>query len=334
MSRWSIAQKALLATVTVEGLVALAQFTGLARGWPLWFAICAPLVIASAIAWTYTHFVATLRMRTLVGGLQRVAAGDFRFELPPPPDRDLIPVRAAFVSMGLQLDELTTRLKQVDSERRRLFADLVHELATPTSTVLAVSELLRAPPPGSAGATLLDTLEGEAARIERLIGDLRVLAQMDDPQLSLEKASIDVAELTARVVETRRVLRPGRSFDCHADRVIAQVDAQRIEQVLVNLLANAERHTPPDGVIRVSVRPTDAGAQIAVEDSGQGVDEQALARLGERLYRPDPSRSRKTGGSGLGLAIVRAVIERHGGQVRFARSTLGGLSVSAELPLT
>ena len=114
--------------------------------------------------------------------------------------------------------------------------------------------------------------------------------------------------------------------------VIAAVDAQRIGQVLGNLLENALRHARAPGPVVVAVADEADGARISVSDAGPGVPADALPRLFDRLYRVEAARTRADGGAGLGLAICRSIIEAHGGRIDASASTRGGLCISILLP--
>ncbi|HZJ65494.1 MAG TPA: ATP-binding protein, partial [Kofleriaceae bacterium] len=109
-------------------------------------------------------------------------------------------------------------------------------------------------------------------------------------------------------------------------------DAMRVDQALANLLSNAMRYTPSGGRIAIGVEHVAQTVQLTVEDSGTGVPDDVLPRLGQRLLRLDPSRNRTTGGSGLGLSIVSAIVKRHDGTLQFGRAALGGLRVVVTLP--
>jgi signal transduction histidine kinase len=293
-------------------------------------AVGAPLFVASIGTGVVATMIARRRTRALVEALGRVARGELRTQLPPPPDREFVVVRDAFHAMTAALDDLTRKLSHADEQRRRLFADLAHELATPTSTILGISEALQrqeisADP--EVRARLLASLEQESTRLERLIRDVRDLATLDDPDVVLEPEETDLGLIARRVAQR---LLPGEhaKIVCETEEARAEVDALRFEQVLVNLLTNALRYTPKDGTVRIEVTKD---ARIVVEDSGAGVPDELLPRLGERLLRIDPSRDRKTGGHGLGLSIVSAIVHRHGGKLRFERSELGGLKVLIQL---
>jgi two-component system, OmpR family, sensor histidine kinase BaeS len=337
--RASSAAKATAATVVVLALTGALQGYLVARGAPLHLAIFAPLVAPPIVAFLYTRFYVQFRLAALVSAFSKLAEGDLDTELPPAPDRDLIAVRDTFTKMGAALRRLTGRLREADAQRRRLFADLTHELATPTSTILGISAALADEALSrsiSDREWLLRSLEHEASRLSRLIEDMRDLAQLDDPDFALDARRTDVAEIARAAAARLGHLAPERArIRCEAAvEATAVVDPTRIDQVLINLLMNAQRHTPEAGTVDLSVRRRDGVVEIVVEDSGEGVAPEALPHLGERLFRADASRTRKTGGHGLGLAIVRAVVARHGGSVSFERGALGGLKVTVALPAT
>lgn len=291
------------------------------------------LVLSPAVFVVYfiTRYIVERVTTPLVEAYERVAAGDFTAKLPQKTaGAEFIRFRDAFAGMAQALDRSTQALKAADLERRRLFADLAHELATPTSTLMGIAHALRAGEGDT--ARLLEHLEHESARLERLIADVREVAHIEDPALPMLVESCDVGDLATRAVERARVASDGKTeLRCEAVAAPAQLDPLRIDQVLVNLINNAVRHAN-GGVVAVTARPDGDRVHVRIEDSGQGVPDELLPDLGRRLLRIDPSRSRDTGGHGLGLSIVRAIVARHGGEVTFGRATLGGLAVDVRLP--
>jgi signal transduction histidine kinase len=255
-------------------------------------------------------------------------------ELEPSLDTDLVVVRKSLQKMQDALDALTSQLKHTDAQRRRLFADLTHELATPTATILAISDALEnVRGDGPEHTKMVSFLEHEASRLERLVRDMRDLARLDDPDMALERELLDVGALAREAGARSGAMATDLArVEVDATEAFANVDRVRIDQVLANLIGNARRYTKPEGRIVVSVAKADAMVRITVDDDGVGVPDEMLSRLGERLLRIDPSRSTKTGGHGLGLSIVSAVVHRHGGTLRFERAPIGGLRIDICLP--
>lgn len=334
--RFSIAQKAAFAVACVLALVGVGQLllVRAARGDQtlIVLAFFGPALIGSTFAGLIMALMARRRARRLVQALDAIAHGHLDERLPPAPDSEFVAVQQAFNTMGEALAEARTKLEHADTQRRRLFADLAHELATPASAMLGLVDTLNDPklcPTEADRARLLTALDGEATRLARLVADVRDLATLDEPDVRVEREPTDLAALARRVVE--RPPFAGRVEVVGKD-VRVSADPLRLEQVLVNLLKNALRYTA-EGAIRVEVATVGDRARMTVEDAGPGVPDEQLARLGERLFRVDPSRDRRTGGHGLGLAIVRAIVEKHDGTLVFARAELGGLAARIELPL-
>lgn len=335
LSRLGLAAQATLVALAELLVLYVVQRVWLAHGGSIETVLLVPVVACAASVYLFTRYVHQVRLRALAEAFQRLAEGDLGHDLPDPLDAESRPVKVAYDRMRAELAGFTERLQRNDVARRQLFADLAHELGTPIATVLALADGLALPEVDASEvrrAELGAALVGEAQRLARLVGDLRDLADLDDPCVALATAPTELAELTRDVC--RRVTLAERAQvelevsvppSLHAD-----VDADRVEQVLINVVRNARRHAR--GRVRVTLSPRDALAELVIEDDGEGVPDALLSRLGERLVRLDPSRTRATGGSGLGLSIVRAIVERHGGSLRFGRASLGGLAVVVELP--
>jgi len=338
VQRWTIGRKTTMTATTVSIAAGTAQWLALGRpvgGLRAVLAIGLPLAGCVLASWLFARIVVRVRSRVITEAYQRIAAGDFKADLSYAFFGELQGVRDMFRTMVRALDKLTTNLQDADDQRRRLFADLAHELATPTSTMLGIAEALAHPErlAGQDPARLLAHLEREAMRLTRLIEDLRDLAHLDDPETRLEPQPMDLAALAHLAVERAQVLAAGRvSIECCAEPASAVVDAMRIDQALANLVSNALRYTPAGGRIAVTVEQLADAVRLTVEDSGTGVPDDLLPRLGQRLLRLDPSRNRMTGGSGLGLSIVAAIVERHAGALQFGRGGFGGLRVVVTLP--
>jgi two-component system sensor histidine kinase BaeS len=337
MSRLPLVAKIVGIIVMVLVATGAAQAALLARGAPGHLAVAGPLLVPPLLAWPIGTYIVRFRMQALIVAFTRMADGALDTELPPAPDADMAPVREAFNRMAAALRASTERLRHADAQRRRLFADLVHELATPTSTILGLTEALASPalcPDEATRARLLALLEREGTRLERFVEDMRELGALDDPDVAMEPAPADVGAIARAAVERVDLAGPpGAPIRCATESVVADVDASRIEQVLGNLLVNARRYTPAEGRIEVHVSRRGEGVRLVVEDSGEGVPDALLPRLGQRLFRADASRSRRTGGHGLGLSIAGAVVHRHGGRLSFERAALGGLRAVIDLPL-
>jgi two-component system OmpR family sensor kinase len=200
---------------------------------------------------------------------------------------------------------------------RRFVSDASHELRTPVAAVRAYAELFdrgaRDRPDDLERA--MGGIQREAVRIGVLVEDLLLLARLDQGR-PLVREPVDLGEIARDAVDAARVLDPERPLELHVGGAVPVIgDAQRLRQVVDNLLANVRAHTPPRTPARIGAHVIDSQAVLAVEDDGPGLDAEAAARVFERFYRVDSSRARTAGGSGLGLAIVQAIVEAHGGRV-------------------
>lgn len=329
-----IALKAMLAASSFCLLVGAGQVALLSLEAPWWIVALVPAVFCGATAYTYTARVVRFRAVNFGAGLMRVADGDLETELPPAPDSDLVPLRDAFVRMAAALRETTGRLRETDLARRQLFRDLAHELGTPAQTLVALADALCLPQIDADAAQLTEIAQAlveEGARLSRLVGDVRELAELDDPAVPIERARADIGALVKSAVQGI-TLAHDADVQVEAEQIVIEADGGRVGQIAVNLVGNALRYAH-GGVVRVVVDRDGSWARLTVDDDGEGVPDEMLGRLGERLVRVDPSRSRRSGGSGLGLSIVRAIAERHGGSLAFERSPLGGLRAVVRLPI-
>ncbi|MDO8665533.1 MAG: ATP-binding protein, partial [Gemmatimonadales bacterium] len=216
-------------------------------------------------------------------------------------------------------------------------ANVSHELKTPLTVVRGYAEtLLKDDPPSDIRRGFLDSMLTHSRRMQRLIDDLLDLSRIESGAWRPEPAAIP---LSAAVADAWRSLRdrPGAgtlAFTTQVDPNSAalQVDPGALQQILLNVLDNAVRHTPAGGRIAVRARRDGPDVRLDISDTGAGIPAEHLHRIFERFYRADPARDRERGGTGLGLAIVKHLVEAHGGHVE-AESTVGtGTTIRMRLP--
>lgn len=237
--------------------------------------------------------------------------------------------------LAADFNRLAEALGHYDTRQRQWLADIAHELRTPVAVLRgeldAMLDGVR-----SADPARLRSLQQEVLRLNALIDDLHLLSLAESGGLRLVREPVDLAVLAQRALTRFDERLRSAGFTVELQRperaVVADIDAQRIEQVLGNLLENALRHAQAPGPVVVEVADEAAGARISVSDAGPGVPAPALPRLFDRLYRVEAARSRAEGGAGLGLAICRSIVEAHGGHIDARASTRGGLCISIVLP--
>ena len=243
--------------------------------------------------------------------------------------------------LGLSLNAMLAQIQAAFEARRasedrlrRFVGDASHELRTPLTSIRGYAEMFRR---GAAErpddlAVAMRRIEEESVRMGVLVDDLLLLARLDQGR-PLEREPVDLAVVAADAVLDARAVEPERPIALEASgAAVVLGDELRLRQVAANLLSNARRHTPPTAAVRVGVRQENGSVVLEVADDGPGLFPEEAAKVFERFYRADPSRTRHLGGAGLGLSIVAAVAEAHGGQARVESTPGHGARFWVELP--
>ncbi|HUQ54359.1 HAMP domain-containing sensor histidine kinase [Lentzea sp.] len=244
-------------------------------------------------------------------------------------------LREAFNKMLAHIDSSLAARTAAEQRLRRFIADASHELRTPLTSLRGYADLFKyaaANEPGEREKHL-EKLRSEAARMSVLLDDLLLLARLDsaasEPPLRPEE--LDLAVIAEAAADAFRAARPSHALELDADTVTMTADATRLRQVLDNLLTNAAVHTPAGTAVELRVTAEDGWAVVRVSDTGPGIPEADQARIFDRFYRVDDSRTRQRGGSGLGLAVVRSLVEAHGGTIELT-SRPGATVFTIRLP--
>lgn len=250
-------------------------------------------------------------LNQIAASSQRIARGHYDERIPVQPSDELATVATNF-------NQMAEALQQVEAQRVLLIGNVSHELRTPLTGLNGYLE-------GLIDGLFPDDVETyalmaqEVRRLRRLVDDLQDLSRVEAGQIALHLAAFDVISLVQRVVAQ---LQPQAEAEClridvlHPQRaLLVQADADRVAQVLLNLVGNAIRYTPQDGCITVQVTAVPPNAHISVQDDGIGIPADALPYLFERFYRVDASRARHSGGSGIGLTISRHLVWAMGGEL-------------------
>jgi heavy metal sensor kinase len=217
--------------------------------------------------------------------------------------------------LAATFNEMLGRLEEFFTTQQRLVADVSHELRTPLTTIRGNIDLLRrgATKDPKARQETLEAIEGEVTRMSRMVADLLLLAQAD-AGIELDKKPVELDTVLLEVYRQGQLMADSVEVKLgHEDQAVVMGDADRLKQLLLNLVDNAIKYTPAGGEIRLSLYHEQGWVQVAVSDTGIGILPEDLPHIFERFYRTDKARLR--GGTGLGLSIAKWIAEAHGGHL-------------------
>ena len=288
---------------------------------PWWALGAAPLVLMLLAGRTMAR--SWRPVRRLMNAAGSLADGDYAVRVQPTGSGSM---RAALNSFNAMASQLET----ADEQRRRLLADLGHEMRTPLTVVRGEIEAMRD------GVHEIDDeqlglLLNEVGVMERLLEDLRTLSLLDAGQLALHPEMTDVATLVEDVADgyRRRATEAGVTIEVEAGSGLPEMmlDPVRVREVLTNLADNAVRAMPDGGRLGFGVAGSDDGVLITVSDTGTGISPEELESVFDRFHKGSTSR-----GSGLGLTISRDLVEAHGGTIEMTSQPGAGTTVTVGLP--
>lgn len=232
--------------------------------------------------------------------------------------------------------EDVTELYALENIRRDFVSNASHELKTPVSSLMLITENLKYAIKSDPARVdqFVDILEKEATRLSRLVNDLLDLSRLEKPLSSIEKIKVQ-ALIDETLVDVKGAIENKKiEMVISADEGLEIFgDKKQIQIALMNLLENALSYTPENGTIRLIAAEDNNLLEISVEDTGCGIHSRHLNRIFERFYRADKARSRQSGGTGLGLSIVKNTMELHGGSVRVESQVGVGSKFTLVFPL-
>jgi two-component system OmpR family sensor kinase len=240
-------------------------------------------------------------------------------------------------ALGHMVDALQHSLwveRDTQQAMQNFLGDASHELRTPLTVVKGYVELLSTENMDEEQrARAFDRVNSEVVRMEALINDLLLLAELGESK-PVGAGSVNLSDLVLAAVDDLKVLQPERSVRTSVEvGVSLHGTAELIQQLVSNLFANLRRHTPADTRVSVSLSRAGNLATLTIDDAGPGLPAESYARGINHFQRFDASRSRESGGSGLGMSIMAAVVRQHGGTIELNPSPLGGLQTVINLPL-
>ena len=279
------------------------------------YAILPSVVIALGLSAVMSHqFVRPLKQ--MAQAADRVAEGHYEERLPeietPSEVQDELEL------LAVRFNRMTSQLAQVEEMRQQLIGDIAHELRTPLTVIKGSLEGLQD------GVLEQDMntyarIYRQADRLDRLVNELQELNRIEAGVLELRVIKLDINLKLADLIQTLQVNYSAKGVDLRLqvldEPLLVLADADRVEQVMLNLLNNALQSTPSGGMVRVKAEKVADKVQISVIDSGVGIPPEHLDKVFARFYRVDNSRSRQVGGSGIGLTVARKLVEAMGGDI-------------------
>ncbi|MBC7443765.1 MAG: HAMP domain-containing histidine kinase [Ramlibacter sp.] len=289
-------------------------------------------VLASVIAAGFVAAAVTGRLLRPLNAVRAatklIAAGKYGGRVPVPSEPEL-------AALATDVNTLAQALADTESRRTRLLGEVAHEMRTPLTVLDGYVEGL-IDGVFTANPATFASLSDELRRLHRLSDDLSSLSRAEEQRLDLHPVTADLADLARRAAS--RLLPQfedsGVTLNIDADTAVpVQVDPDRINQVLTNLLGNALHATPTGGTITITARGAGGRGEVMVTDTGVGLAAEDTDRVFERFYRV-PGQARRSAGSGIGLTIAREIARGHGGDITASSAGQGrGASFAVTLPL-
>lgn len=287
------------------------------------------VLVIWALVWLLNHQIFN-PLRGMSDKMQAITAGDLSQRIAyPGPTHEIGWLANAF-------DRMIDRLQAAFDREKRFTADVAHELRTPLTALKGrIGVTLSQPRTPTEYQQTLSVLEKEVDRLARLSNDLLFLTRLEQGQLRPEMEEQDFSDLMAAIIEQMQPLAVEKGVTL-LEQIPATLlvvgDADHLIRLFINLLDNAIKYTPPDGMIDIQVEATNRYVLTRIDDSGPGIPAEHLPYLFDRYYRVDADRSRSSGGAGLGLSIAYEIARVHGGDINAESEPGGGATFIVRLP--
>jgi len=298
-----------------------------------WYVLLADLLAAFGVAFLVRRDLRGIR--ALIDQAERVSVGqahDIAGAGSKPAD-----TASEVAQLAEALHTMVGRLHNAKVGMQQFLGDASHELRTPLTTIRGYLDLLSKDPALAASATAtkaVPIMAGEAARMQQLIEDLLLLAELGEHRLQADLGqTVDLKRLVQGQFEQLRDLQPSRNVDMQLKECTVVGNTDLLARLVANLVSNQRRHTPESTHTLVTLSTNLGLATLTIDDSGPGLPATAYANGPLQFERFDSSRSTTSGGSGLGMSIMGQIVQAHGGQFDLSPSELGGLRTQIRLPI-
>ncbi|WP_245947337.1 sensor histidine kinase [Bacillus taeanensis] len=275
------------------------------------------------------HLISPLKKMEVIS--HKMMDGDFT-------QRIHIKTRDEIGSLSQSLNSLASSLEKVEQQRREFLQNVSHELRTPLSYIKGYTEAIRdgVVVDNEDRNKYMNIIHHEVSRLQRLVNDLLDLAQLEGDSYPMKHEPLSFAQLTLDVLERYELITKQKNIKIQEqldDDIIIEGEADRLEQVISNLLDNAIRYTLEGKELFISLSQQQSSAVFTIQDLGPGISEEDLPKVVDRFYRVNKARTRKDGGTGLGLAIVNQIVKKHRGIFLIESEEGIGTTVTVKLPL-
>src|SRR5699024_7524460 len=237
--------------------------------------------------------------------------------------------------LAKSVNKLAADLSKLKVERNEFLASIAHELRTPLTYIQGYADIInRKDTTEEEKAEYIQIIREETEELTLLVKDLFELARMDEHNFKVYPERLNAVHLIKQIIERMTPVFKEKGMDVRVscpDELTLYADKERIQQVLVNILDNAQKHAQANSTITVVVTKTDEQVIIKISDEGEGIPEADLPHIYDRLYRVEKSRSRESGGAGLGLSISKEIVEAHGGSIELTSVPNEGTTVTIKL---
>ena len=283
------------------------------------------LIFAGAIAMALGYLLSSSfldRIQSLDRAAKKIASGNLSIRVPIEGRDELAELAHSFNDMASQLQDSSKKQKELERLRKELIAWIGHDLQTPLTSISAVIEALAdgMVQDPEMEQRYFDTAKKNISSLSHLIDDMFQMAQIDAGGLELHIESVSISDLISDTLESFTELAKRRYITLQGsvspDLEEVQIDARRINRVLNNLIDNALKHSPDNGLVEVRSNKFEKGIIVEVIDNGDGISQEDLPHIFDLFYRGDISRRSSTSGTGLGLAISKGIIAAHGGEIK------------------
>lgn len=270
----------------------------------------------------------TRPLRQLSRAAEKIRQGELKQEVP-------VETRDEVGQLAAVFNQMSAELAVNENNRQELLANIAHELKTPLAILQGHLESMLDGVEQSEPDKLF-SMQEEVMRLTRLVGDLRDLSLAQVHQLELHLQPMDLGEKTERAAEMLEPLLEEKNLhfvkELAPDLPLRQLDPDRLNQILYNLITNAIRYTTPGTAIVLKTEAAGKNVRLIIADEGPGIAPEDLPHVFEQFYRGDKSRNRALGGSGIGLSLAKSFVEAQGGSIRAENRKNGGAAFIVEFP--